>query len=294
METGRERWGEEEHMSAGEGMGRSVGGTAALIAVVVMASACAAPGSTSSGGGIDAGSKAGEACTAPADWSFFVMSKEAIVREAGSEAGLGGDLGGLSGADAKCQRAAEFAQGSCGKTWVAFLSVTDDGSGKALNAIDRIGDGPWHDVNGHLLASNKAGLLQTRPAGDSQSVVWESGYTQWVFTDCLTTEFGNCNHNYGDSHDTLTGSKADGTLYSTDPTYTCSDWTSRVNAKSCDGARGECWPAIGHTWPAQSGKGWLYSHRAGGCEANINLADNFQSGVGGHGGYGAWYCFAAP
>ena len=30
----------------------------------------------------------------------------------------------------------------------------------------------------------------------------------------------------------------------------------------------------------------------GGCQANINLKDNFEEGVGGHGGYGAFYCFA--
>ncbi|MGC4114736.1 MAG: hypothetical protein QM765_09030 [Myxococcales bacterium] len=246
--------------------------------------------------GWDAGSAAADAgdCTAPAEWSFFVMSYDAIQRMSGSSEGFGGNLGGLSGADAKCQSAAEYAHGHCGKTWVAFLSVTNDGTGKALNAIDRIGSGPWHDVHGYLLASNKAGLLQTRPAGDSQTVVYQSGYQNWVFTNCLTTELGNCNHSYGDSHDTITGSKADGTLYSTDLTYTCSDWTSTTNLKSCDGTRNECWPAIGHTWPAQSGQGWLYSHRAGGCQANVLLTDGFENGIGGHGGYGAWYCFAVP
>jgi hypothetical protein len=252
--------------------------------------------SPDSGNSVDLGYDAGEGgCTAPAEWGFFVMSKEAIIREAGGNAeGLGGDLGGLAGADAKCQRAAEYAHGDCGKTWVAFLSVTNDGTGKALNAIDRIGSGPWHDVNGYLLAQDKAGLVATRPNGDKTTVVFTSGYTQAVFTDCLTTELGNCNHTYGDSHDTLTGSKANGTLYSTDATYTCNDWTSTTNNRTCNGGRDTCWPAIGHTWPAQSGQGWLFSHLAGGCQANINLADNFESGVGGHGGYGAWYCFAVP
>ena len=41
-----------------------------------------------------------------------------------------------------------------------------------------------------------------------------------------------------------------------------------------------------------SGQGWIFSHLAGGCQANINLEDDFEDGVGGHGGYGAWYCFA--
>jgi len=229
----------------------------ALAAAAAAGAGCGGAGTstTTGSGAFDAGSKAGEACSAPSEWNFFVMSKEAIVREAGSEEGLGGNLGGLSGADDMCQRAAQFAQGDCGKTWVAFLSVTDDGTGHPLNAIDRVGDGPWYDVNGLLLAQSKAGLVQARPDGDDQTVVYQSGYTNWVFTDCLTTEFGNCNHSYGDSHDTLTGSKADGTLYSTDATYTCNDWTSTTNNKSCDGTRGVCWPAIGHTWPAHSGTG---------------------------------------
>ena len=123
-------------------------------------------------------------------------------------------------------------------------------------------------------------------------MVYNDGFNDWVFTDCLTTELGNCNHTYGDSHDTLTGSDQFGRLYSTDPTFTCNDWTSSTNNRDCDGARDGCWPAIGHTWPARSGQGWIFSHLAGGCEANINLADGFEEGVGGHGGYGGFYCFA--
>jgi hypothetical protein len=224
------------------------------------------------------------------NFNFFVISLEAIQAAGGGE-GLGGDLGGLAGADGLCQSAAG-AVGACDKRWVAFLSVVDGGDGSPVHAIDRIGTGPWYDVNGLLLAEAKSGLLHDRPDGDDETVVWTDNWGQeWVFTDCLTTELGNCNHTYGDSHDILTGSNNQGRLYNTDPKYTCNDWTSTTNNTSCDGTRGECWPAIGHSWPARSGQGWIYSHRAGGCQANINLRDSFENGVGGHGGYGAFYCF---
>jgi hypothetical protein len=234
------------------------------------------------------------ACTSACDsgnFSFFVISLEAIQAAGGSE-GLGGNLGGLAGADALCQSAAD-AVGACDKRWVAFLSVVDGGDGNPIDAIDRIGQGPWYDVNGLLVAAGIDGLLHDRPDGDDATVVWTDAWGQdWVFADCLTTELGNCNHTYGDSHDTLTGSNAQGRLYSTDSKYTCGDWTSTTNASSCSSGNPiGCWPAIGHTWPAHSGQNWIFSHLAGGCEANINLADRFENGVGGHGGYGAFYCF---
>jgi hypothetical protein len=239
-------------------------------------------------------------CTAPATFSFFVMSLEAIKELSGSEEGFGGALGGLQGADDKCQVTAQKV-GSC-KTWHAFLSATDDGSGQPVNAIDRIGQGPWHDVNGNLLANDIAGLLNTRPDGDT-TIVWTSGYGSWPFNKCLTTELGNCNHSYGDTHDTLTGSNRQGQLYSTDKKYTCNDWTS---------ADVDVQLPIGHSWPRQlngtddSECNWIQAHSnctsggpggtsggsCNGCGANININDTMEPGVGGDGGYGAWYCFA--
>ena len=62
--------------------------------------------------------------------SFFVTS-------AGS--GKGGDLGGIAGADAICQKLATDA-GAGGKTWHAYVSSnTPAGGGQAVNARDRIG-----------------------------------------------------------------------------------------------------------------------------------------------------------
>src|SRR5215207_3926229 len=60
------------------------------------------------------------------DMTFFVTS-------AGS--GKGADLGGLEGADQRCQSLAQAA-GAGGKTWRAYLSTQGTG---AVNARDRIG-----------------------------------------------------------------------------------------------------------------------------------------------------------
>lgn len=266
-------------------------------------------------------------CDAPEDFSFFVMSLEAILELSGTTlsgdqgaAGFGGDLGGLSGADQKCQVVAE-SRGSCGKVWHAFLSVTDSDSSDSVttpvNAIDRVGTGPWHDYNGYLVAENTYGLLHnaslndTRPDGDTD-IVWTDDWgTEWPFNQCLTNEFGICVHDYGDSHDTLTGSDTNGELYSTDMKYTCNDWTS---------ADVDVQLPIGHTWPRRlngtdAGEAhWIQSHTicsqgggpggpggpggsagstsCNGCGAYINLSDSMEEGVGGDGGYGAWYCFA--
>ena len=69
--------------------------------------------------------------------SFFVTSENP---------GQGGNLGGLAGADAHCTSLAEAA-GIRGKTWRAYLS-TD-----TVDARDRIGNGPWYNVKGEMIAA---------------------------------------------------------------------------------------------------------------------------------------------
>src|SRR5262249_8805745 len=76
--------------------------------------------------------------------SFFVTS---------NTLGKGGDLGGLAGADAHCQQLAATA-GAGGKTWHAYLSTPETPTAKAINARDRIGNGPWHNAKGEVIAQN--------------------------------------------------------------------------------------------------------------------------------------------
>jgi hypothetical protein len=73
--------------------------------------------------------------------SFFITS-------------VGGDLGGLEGADLQCQSLAQAA-GVGGKTWHAYLSTQGQAG---VNAKDRIGNGPWFNAKGVQIASNIADL----------------------------------------------------------------------------------------------------------------------------------------
>ena len=62
-----------------------------------------------------------------------------------------GDLGGPSGADARCQQAASAA--GLGGSWVAWVST------KTEHAIDRLKDvGPWHGLDGKRFFADKAAI----------------------------------------------------------------------------------------------------------------------------------------
>src|SRR5690349_3590716 len=117
--------------------------------------------------GTDAGRGHGER------FSFFVASFAALQSLSGSEAGFGGDLrygetgpgAGLRGADKICSEIAERSMPGAGKkTWRAFLSATAGEDGEQVNAIDRIGEGPWYDRIGRVFAKRKADLFFDRPS----------------------------------------------------------------------------------------------------------------------------------
>jgi hypothetical protein len=239
-------------------------------------SSAGAGGTGQAGGSAQAGS-AGKVGTAgagggaaTAHFSFFVTSLEAVRRESKNQNGYGGNLGGLTGADAICTRIAEAAMaGSGAKGWKAFLSTS------TVNAIERIGTGPWYDRGGKLVANDIAGLLQERPSG-------------MTTINDLPNELGVPNRagtgtGMDDNHDTITGTNTQGKW---DGGPTCSDWTS---ATGSDG------PRVGHSWPAQSGKSWMQAHTAPGCEPSVALVQmggGTGNGIGNGGGYGGFYCFA--
>ena len=79
---------------------------------------------------------------------FFVTS---------SGLGKGADLGGLSGADAHCQKLAS-AVGAGNRTWRAYLSTQAANGQPAVNARDRIGTGPWANAKGQIVARDVAHL----------------------------------------------------------------------------------------------------------------------------------------
>src|SRR6202051_4891947 len=69
----------------------------------------------------------------------------------GAGPGKGADLGGIEGADQHCQMLAQR-HGAGGKTWRAYLSTQEADGKPAVNARDRIGNGPWQNFKGQVLA----------------------------------------------------------------------------------------------------------------------------------------------
>ena len=188
--------------------------------------------------------------------SFFVSSATSTT----------GNLGGITGADATCQRlAAAVGQGS--KTWRAYLSVERDPTNNNLttHARNRIGTGPWYNANLALVANNVAELHAR--TGDATIFVDERGQRingQWTGSPTPV------------EHDILTGSNGDGTLAAG---LTCNDWTSA----SADSAA-----QVGHSdgmGPGQSTAGPLSSWNS--AHANQNCSNTVPRG-----GAGRIYCFA--
>lgn len=187
--------------------------------------------------------------------SFFVTSATSPT----------GNLGGLAGADATCQRLGS-ATGQSGRMWRAYLSVERDAStGQPAHARDRIGSGPWYNANRALVANNLAELHAR--SGDATVFVDERGQRingQWTASPTPN------------EHDILTGSNSDGTVISA---ATCADWTSG----SADHTG-----QVGHSdglGPGQSAAGalasWNSSHTTQNC-----------SNTTPRGGAGRFYCFA--
>ncbi|WP_437590923.1 hypothetical protein [Sorangium sp. So ce1000] len=228
------------------------------------------------------------------------MTSLAAMRElSGSQDGFGGDLrfgetgpgAGLRGADKICATIAEKSlPGAGSKMWRAYLSATAGEDGNQVNAIDRIGEGPWYDRLGRLVANDKAELLNTRPSGADAAI-----------KNDLPNEDGVPNHQPDpnqsavDNHDTMTGSSAEGRLYGA--TATCKDWTTKAGDRASEGG-----PRLGHSWPRGGGGGgsgshWISSHDAPGCAPGVFIVEmgGPQAGsntVGSGGGYGGIYCFA--
>ncbi|MEY4642440.1 MAG: hypothetical protein RLZZ227_2434, partial [Pseudomonadota bacterium] len=139
--------------------------------------------------------------------------------------GKGGDLGGLAGADAHCQALAT-AVDMGHRTWRAYLSTQGEG---AVNAIDRIGNGPWANAKGVIMATNLDSLKFDNSNFTYEHMLDEKGnhFASRIDGTPDTTE-----------HDALTGTQLDGTAFPAGEDRTCSNWTS-----SAEGA-GSAW--VGH------------------------------------------------
>ena len=178
--------------------------------------------------------------------------------------GDGANLGGLEGADAHCQDLAEAA-GSTGQTWRAYLSTQEEGK-RGVSARSRIGEGPWYNARGELIATD-LDELHILPNIYLRTALDENGAR-------IKGRYDDANE-----HDILTGTQADGTAYFPwqEGDFTCSNWTSNAD--------GEGSATVGHHDRHGGGNtSWNAAHNSRGCSQ-----ENLRS----TGGNGYFYCFAA-
>ncbi|HUF30241.1 MAG TPA: hypothetical protein VMM77_06210 [Gemmatimonadaceae bacterium] len=181
--------------------------------------------------------------------------------------GDGANLGGLAGADAHCQRLAQET-GAGARSWRAYLSATAGGGQAPVNARDRIGNGPWHNAKGVLIAWNVADLH-----GDLQRD------RNNINKEFALNEKGLPVNGRGDTpnqHDILTGSDSHGrAMFGGAATTTCNNWTSNAAGNAI----------VGHHDRAGGGtSSWNAAHPSRGCG---------QADLVATGGAGLFYCFAA-
>lgn len=185
--------------------------------------------------------------------------------------GRGGDLGGLAGADAHCQMLAAAA-GRGDVTWRAYLSTQGP---NAVNARDRIGNGPWYGATGQIIARDLGHLhgdtLEQARMGNGLHqlhAVNEKG-------EIVPGRVGGPGAPPS-VHDILTGSQPDGRAYPAGMDQTCSNWTS--SAEGMGSARLGHFDRVG-----ADNNSWNSTHATRGCS---------QANVSRGGGAGFFYCFA--
>ncbi len=193
--------------------------------------------------------------------SFFVTS---------AGPGNGADLGGLAGADAHCKKLAAAVSSAAGaRNWKAYLSTGWTATTPVVNARDRIGKGPWYNAKGDLIANT---VDQLHGANNLTKAT-------------ALNERGGIVNGRGDTpntHDILTGSRSDGTAFSSAPgmpDMTCGEWTKSGAGSAMTGHHDRSGLAA-DAWSVS----WNSSHNTAGCG---------QQDLVRTGGAGLLYCFAA-
>ena len=189
--------------------------------------------------------------------SFFVTSAGSGV--------IGGNLGGLAGADEICQNLAA-AVGAGDRTWHAYLSTSSE------DARDRIGTGPWYNVRLQEVASDVASLHEV----GIPRLLW--GVTEDPDEEGLLIDEN------GDlvplaEHDIVTGSTAAGTV---SEGRTCLDWTSASEDEVAQAGHSDIAPPdfVIEGVDIQS---WNSAHETASCT---------EPGLAERQGAGRFYCFA--
>ena len=151
----------------------------------------------------------------------------------------------------------------------AYLSTQARPGQPAVNACDRIGDGPC-TTHGGLISRNQSQLH-----GDT---LIEAQRGSNLFKQFALTEKREVVHGVGDPgpnvHDMLTGSQTDGRAFTDSGDRTCSNWTSSGAGSA----------QVGHSDRIGNGNtSWNSSHATTGCS---------QADLASWGGAGLFYCFA--
>lgn len=192
----------------------------------------------------------------PPPMSFFVTS---------TPKGDGANYGGVAGADQFCQMKAADA-GAGNRTWHAYMSTQGP---NAVNARDRIGNGPWYNAKGQRIAQNLSDLH-----GDTLE---QARVGAPVSKATVLDEKGNTIKGFGDNpnqHDILTGSQPDGRAFTDGADHTCNNWTSDSTGTAM----------LGH-FDRSGGPNasWNAAHPSAGCSQDALVRT---------GGAGLLYCFA--
>jgi hypothetical protein len=202
----------------------------------------------------------------PQPMGFFVTS---------TPIGDGANLGGLAGADAHCQKlaAASGVAGAGNRVWRAYLSTQGP---NAVNARDRIGQGPWANARGGIVARDVAHLhgdtLEQAQLGNNLS-----RGTALTEKSTLVKGAGDLGEDGKplNQHDILTGSTTAGRAFPAGEDRTCNNWTSNSTGAA----------QVGHfDRTGGNNTSWNAAHPSKGCsQANLIAT----------GGNGYLYCFAA-
>ncbi|WP_028311490.1 lectin [Derxia gummosa] len=193
-------------------------------------------------------------------FSFFITS---------AGPGKGADLGGLAGADAHCQKLAA-AVGAGDKTWHAYLSTQAADGKSAVNARDRIGNGPWYNTRGAVVARDLAHLH-----GDTLDAARLGNNLSWATAFTEKNEAVKRAGDQPNQHDILTGSTPDGRAFTDAADHTCGNYTSSAAEGSAQ---------VGHFDRTGGGNtSWNSAHGSRGCGQDNLVAT---------GGAGLFYCFA--
>ncbi|MDH3451927.1 MAG: hypothetical protein OEN20_05865, partial [Gammaproteobacteria bacterium] len=155
------------------------------------------------------------------------------------------------------------AVGAGNRQWRAYLS-TEEADKRGVSARQRIGNGPWYNAHGVLIAANLTDLHL---------------YNKTITLETALDERGQRvkgRYDKPNEHDILTGTQDDGMAYFPDDAdHSCSNWTSS----------GEGSAQVGHHDRHGGGNtSWNSAHGSRGCS---------QEALTRTGGAGLFYCFAA-